>query len=71
MKFYYPTPLIFAESDPSELLKHAHSIGMIALNHDKELEMVREIYYPSIWASFYSQIKSIHLRIGIVSSTVP
>ncbi len=55
---HYPTPLIFAEADPSELLKHAHSIGMIALNHDKELVMVREIYYPSIWRSFYSQIKS-------------
>ena len=58
MKLYYPTPLIFAESDPSELLKYAHSIGMIALNHNKELEMVREIYYPSIWRSFYTQIKS-------------
>jgi len=45
-KFFYPTPLIFAESDPTELLKYAHSIGMIALNHDKELIMVREIYYP-------------------------
>ncbi len=58
MKLHYPTPLIFAESDPSELLKYAHSIGMIALNHDKELVMVREIYHPSIWGSFYSQIKS-------------
>ena len=61
MKFYFPTPLIFAESDPSELLKYAHSIGMIALNHDKELVMVREIYYPSIWNSFYSQIKTIDI----------
>jgi len=61
MKLYYPTPLIFAESDPSELLKYAHSIGMIALNHDKELVMVREIYYPSIWNSFYSQIKTIDI----------
>ncbi|MHA1562553.1 MAG: hypothetical protein ACTSPA_10555, partial [Promethearchaeota archaeon] len=61
MKLYYPTPLIFAESDPSELLKYPHSIGMIALNHDKELVMVREIYYPSIWNSFYSQIKSIDI----------
>ena len=61
MKLHYPTPLIFAESDPSELLKYAHSIGMIALNHDKELVMVREIYHPSIWGSFYSQIKSIDI----------
>ena len=61
IKFFYPTPLIFAESDPSELLKFAHSIGMIALNHDKELIMVREIYHPSIWESFYSQIKSIDI----------
>ncbi len=57
-KFYYPSPLIFSESDPSELLKYPHSIGMIALNRDKELVMVREIYFPSIWNSFYSQIKS-------------
>ena len=62
MKIYFPTPLIFAESDPSELLKYAHSIGMIALNHDKELVMVREIYYPSIWESFYSQIKSTEIN---------
>ncbi|MHA1720072.1 MAG: hypothetical protein ACTSWX_03555 [Promethearchaeota archaeon] len=62
MKLHYPSPLIFAESDPSELLKYAHSIGMIALNHDKELVMVREIYYPSIWASFYSQIKTTELK---------
>ncbi|QEE15482.1 hypothetical protein DSAG12_01308 [Promethearchaeum syntrophicum] len=61
MKIYFPTPLIFAESDPSELLKYAHSIGMIALNNDKELVMVREIYYPSIWNSFYSQIKTINI----------
>jgi len=61
MKLYFPTPLIFTESDPSELLKYAHSIGMIALNHNKELVMVREIYYPSIWESFYSQIKTIDI----------
>lgn len=44
------------ESDPAELIKYSHSVAMLALTPEKNIEIVQELYNPSIWRSFWTQV---------------
>ncbi len=57
MKIKYTYPSIF-QSDPSELQKYSSSLAMLALTPDKNIEVVQELYHPSVWKSFWSQVQS-------------
>ncbi|UYP47441.1 hypothetical protein NEF87_003726 [Candidatus Lokiarchaeum ossiferum] len=61
MKLFYPYPVMF-ESDPAELIKYNHSVGMLALTPEKNIEIVQELYNPSIWRSFWTQVSDKELE---------